>query len=245
MSLEIQPKTDGQQPEADVTITLLTWLEENKKLLAVGFGLISAAVVFLIIQRNVKASAELKSNQALFAALQAATKTGGAPASALASHAAEHPGTKAAERSLLLSATKLFEEGKYAEAQKAFESFNQEYPDSALGATATLGIASSLDAQNKAQEAITAYQNFIAGFSTDPLATQAKLSKARVHESLKQFKEAVAIYDEVLRGSPGQAAQEAAIRKATLVQEHPEVTPPAPFATNSVNVTSPVVVPAK
>lgn len=245
MSLQIQPKQDGQpQQDVDVSLAVLTWLEVNKKALAVGFGLISAIVIVLIIRSSVKSSAERASNKDLFAAMQAAPAPAGVSAAVLADHAAKHSGTKAAERSQLLAATKLFEEGKYADAQKAFETFNEQYPDSAFGATATLGVASALDAQNKTQEAITAYQNFITAFSTDPLATQAKLSKARVHESLKQYKEAVAIYDEVQRGSPSQLTQEATLRKTSLVQEHPELAPAPAILTNAVNVTAPAV-PAK
>jgi TolA-binding protein len=243
MSLQIQPKSDGQPQEADISIALLTWLEENKKLLAIGFGLISAVVVISIIRGSLKDSAEAASNKDLFAVMQTAPGQAGVSAAALADHAAKHSGTKAAERSQLLAASKLFEEGKYSEAQKAFETFNEQYPDSVLGATATFGIASALDAQNKTQEAIAAYQGFITANSADPLAVQAKLAKARVHESVKQYKEAIAVYDEVQRANVGQLGQEAAIRKASLIQEHPELAPPTPVMTNSVNVTSPA--PAK
>ncbi|MEN9777446.1 MAG: hypothetical protein RJB04_1201, partial [Verrucomicrobiota bacterium] len=40
MSLQIQPKPEEQQPSADLTLSVLTWLEENKKTLAIGFAVV-------------------------------------------------------------------------------------------------------------------------------------------------------------------------------------------------------------
>jgi TolA-binding protein len=238
MSLQIQPKPEEQQqPAIDLSIVFLTWFEENKRLLAITFALVSAVVVALIVNRNVKAASEKAANQALFGVLQPGIKAAVVSSESLAKVAAEHAGTKAAERAQLLSSTQLFEEGKYAESQKAFEAFNTTYPDSSLGATATLGVAAALDAQNKTTEALSAYQTFISGFPTDALLTDARLSKARVHEAVGQFKEALALYDELGRGGFNAGAQDAAIRRASLLQAHPELAPAPAVLTNSVNVT--------
>ena len=225
MSLQIQPKPEEQQPSADLTLSVLTWLEENKKTLGIGIAVVSAVVVTLIVQKNLHASAEAEANQALLATLSAASKTGGPTAADLSKVASQHSGTAAAERSEFLAATKLFEDGKYAEAQKAFETFNQAHADSLLGGAATYGVASALDAQNKAADAVSAYARFISGFATDPLVPQARLSKALIHESQKQYSEAVALYDDVSKDTTSMAAQEASTRKAALLQAHPELTP--------------------
>jgi TolA-binding protein len=225
MSLQIQPKPEEQQPSADLTLSVLTWLEENKKTLAIGFAVVSAVAVTLIIQKNLHASAEAEANQALLATLSAAGKNGGPTAADLSKVASQHSGTAAAERSEFLAATKLFEDGKYAEAQKALEAFNQAHADSLLGGAATYGVASALDAQNKTAEAIAAYARFISGFAADPLVAQARLSKALIHESQKQYSEAIALYDEVAKDTTSMAAQEASARKAALIQAHPELTP--------------------
>ncbi len=230
MSLQIQPKPEEQQPAPDLTLSVLTWLEENKKTLGIGFAVVSALVVTLIVQKNLSASAEAGANQALLAALTPGAKGTGASAADLARIAAQHPGTAAAERSEFLAATKLFEDGKYAEAQKAFEAFNQAHPDSPLGGMVTYGVASALDAQDKGAEAVAAYGRFLTGFATDPLAGQARLSKALVHESLKQHREALALYDEASRDATSMAGQEASSRKASLLQAHPEL---APATTNA------------
>lgn len=230
MSLQIQPKPEEQQPSADLTLSVLTWLEENKKTLAIGFAVVSAVAVTLIVQKNLKAAAEAEANQALLATLGAAAKGGGASAADLSKVASQHAGTAAAERSEFLAATKLFEDGKYAEAQKAFEAFNQAHPDSPLGGMSTYGAASALDAQDKGAEAIAAYGRFLSGFATDPLAGQARLAKALVHESLKQHREALALYDEAARDATSMAGQEASSRKAALIQAHPEL---APATTNA------------
>lgn len=239
MSLQIQPKPEEQQPSADLTLSVLTWLEENKKTLAIGFAVVSAAAVTLIVQKNIKASAEAEANQALLATLGTAAKGGGPSAADLSKLASQHSGTAAAERSEFLAATKLFEDGKYAEAQKAFEAFNQAHADSLLGAAATYGEASALDAQNKTAEAIAAYGRFISAFGSDPLAAQARLSKALIHESLKQYSEAVALYDAAAKDVTSMAAQEASARRAALLQAHPELTP----ATTNAPAAKPAVKP--
>lgn len=225
MSLQIQPKPEEQQPSADLTLSVLTWLEENKRTLGIGFAVVSAVVVTLIVQKNLQASAEAEANQALLAALGSSAKAGGPTAAELSKVAAQHAGTAAAERSEFLAATQLFEEGKYAEAQKAFEAFNQSHADSLLGGAATYGVASALDAQNKLADAVAAYARFISGFATDALVPQARLSKALIHESLKQYPEAVALYDDLSKDTTSMAAQEASTRRAALIQAHPELTP--------------------
>ncbi len=239
MSLQIQPKPEEQQPSADLTLSVLTWLEENKKTLAIGFAVVSAAAVTLIVQKNLKASAEAEANQALLATLGTSAKGVGPSAADLAKVASQHSGTAAAERSEFLAATKLFEDGKYAEAQKAFEAFNQAHADSLLGAAATYGVASALDAQNKTAEAIAAYGRFISGFGSDPLAGQARLSKALIHESLKQYSEAISLYDAAAKDATSMAGQEASSRKAALLQAHPELTP----ATTNAPAAKPAVKP--
>lgn len=230
MSLQIQPKPEEQPSAPDLTLSVLTWLEENKKTLGIGFAVLSAVVVTLIVQRNLRASAEAEANRALFSVLGTGSKASGASASDLSKVAAQHPGTAAADRSEFLAATKLFEEGKYAEAQKSFEAFSQAHPDSPLGGPAAFGVASALDAQDKAAEAVAAYGRFLSEFPTDPMAGQARLSKALVHESLKQHREALALYDEAARDATSMAGQEASSRKAALLQAHPEL---APATTNA------------
>lgn len=230
MSLQIQPKPEEQQSAPDLTLSVLTWLEENKKTLGIGFAVLSAVVVTLIVQKNLRASAEAEANNALLAAVGSGPRSGGPGAAELSSIASRHAGTAGGERSEYLAATKLFEEGKYAEAQKAFEAFNQAHPDSPLGGPATYGVAGALDSQNKTTEAIAAYGRFISGFATDPLVGQARLSKALIHESLKQHREALALYDEAAREATSMAAQEASSRRAALLQAHPEL---APATTNA------------
>ena len=234
MSLQIQPKPEDQQQEVDVSIAVLTWFEENKRKLAIGLGLVSAVVVVSIVHRNMKASTEHEANLALFGTMPQAGKPASAPA--LAGVASKFPGTKAAERAELLAATQLFEDAKYAEAQKAFEAFVAAYPDSQLTPTASLGVASSLDAQNKTAEAIAAYAAFLNEFKDDALASEVKLSKARIHEAAGQFKEALALYDDLGKGGFNAAAQDAALRRATLLQAHPELAPAPQVLTNAVTV---------
>ncbi len=234
MSLQIQPNPEKQQPEFDLSFSAMTWLEENKRLLTIAFVIVSVGVVGAIIQKNLRATSEAAAESALFDVLKLGVKDTVIPAQSLEKVVAEHSGTKAAERASLLFATRLYEEGKFLDAQKAFEKFVAAHSESSLSATAVLGIATSLDAQNKTTEAISAYQSFIIGFPKDSLIVDARLSKARIHESISQFKEALALYDELGRGGFNGGTQEASRRRALLIQAHPDLAPMPAALTNSI-----------
>ncbi|MFM8358587.1 MAG: hypothetical protein ACKOET_08505, partial [Verrucomicrobiota bacterium] len=62
-----------------------------------------------------------------------------------------------------------------------------------------------------------------------------RLAKARLHESLKQPQEALALYNEVGKSSQGTTANDAFIRRANLLRQHPELDKPA-VTTNTVTV---------
>ncbi|MSU32269.1 MAG: tetratricopeptide repeat protein [Pedosphaera sp.] len=238
MSLQIQPKHEEQQHEFDLSFSAMTWLEENKRLLTIAFVIVSLGVVGAIIKKNLRATSEAAAESALFDVLKLGVKDTVISAQSLNKVVAEHSGTKAAERALFLVATRQYEEGKFLDAQKTFETFVAAYSESSLNATADLGIATSLDAQNKTTEAISAYQSFITRFPKDSLIVDARLSKARIHESIKQFKEALALYDELGRGGFNGGTQEAARRRTLLIQANPDLGPKPAAMTNSIKIPS-------
>jgi TolA-binding protein len=233
MSAEIQVA-----PESTLTIDILTWFEENKKRLVAGFGIAIAAAAVIIVYRNYKAGVEESASKSLVMLL-ASEAAGTMPASdKLLQLAKDKAGTKAAERAQYLAAVKLFEDGKFAEAETQFNTVLNDYPRSALIAQASLGVAASLDAQNKVADALSAYTRFAAAFQGDSLVNQAKLAQGRIFESQGKHQDALAIYRELTKVN-SQFAREAMARQAYLLQQHPELNPPAVPMTNSVKITAP------
>lgn len=229
MSLEAQ--------ESSLSFDLLTWIEENKKLLKLTISGTIIAVTAIIIVRWHAAKTEAEASYAVVAAgTVSPTSTNAVSAETWLALATKHSGTRAAERALLLGATQLYTEGKYAEAAAKFDAFIAEAPDHPFASTALLGKAAALDAQNKLPEAATAYQTVIARFPSDPAAGQARLGKARVLEASGQFEQALALCDELARSSAlSSAAREAASLREAILAKHPELSRPQ-SVTNSINV---------
>ncbi len=232
----------AETPEStgdNISVAILTWLEVNKKRLAYALLAVVIVAAVVIVYRNHKADVEQSANKSLLT-LTALSGQGVEPtADQLKQKSTELAGTRAGERAMLLLGVKLYEDGKYPEAQTAFEQQIAAYPDSPLVAQATLGIASSLDAQNKTNEALTAYERFVTGFASSGLAGQAKMAQARLQESMHHFKEALAIYNEITSSKDAVEAQEARALGAEIMVEHPELAPPPKSMTNTVRVVAP------
>jgi predicted negative regulator of RcsB-dependent stress response len=222
---------------------LLAWLEANKK--GVIAGLIAAIVIgfgVYIYSYN----ADQKELAASDALLKLRTSVGGVdvtnpPAPAEYLRVAEaYPGTSAAERAVLLAASALFTQGKYADAQTEFTKFLRDRPQSPFAASAAYGVAASEEAQGKADEALTGYQNLSVRYPNSSVLEDAKLATARLYEAKKQPEQALRVYDELLK-SPGMgsASSEAMMRKEDLLARHPELA-----KTNAPPAAPTVVVPA-
>ena len=229
MSLEAQ--------ESSLSFDVLTWIEENKKLLKAFIGGTIVLVTVIIVARWYSAKTEADASNAVVAvgALPAGS-TNAVPADAWLSAAGKYSGTRAGERALLLGATQLYVEGKYADAAAKFDAFIAQSSESPFLANALLGKAVSLDAQNKVPEALAAYQVLISRFPNEPTASQARLGKARLHEVSNQFDQALAIYEEMSKGAAmSSASRQAASQREALLAKHPELARPQSL-TNTVNV---------
>jgi tetratricopeptide (TPR) repeat protein len=215
----------SQEPSSGM-IGLLAWVEVNKKRLAIGGAamIVLIAVVALVVQQQ--ARREINASRALSdiripanPALPAQSGT----AEALLKLADEYAGTKAAARALLISASVLYSEKRYDDAQKRYEKLLKDYPACPWVADANLGIAASLDAQGKSTDAISKFEEIRRRFATSPAAEEAKLSLARLYEGQRP-EDAFRLYDEVTKNSPGTSlAAEAAFRKEELERKHPEL----------------------
>lgn len=222
---------------------LLAWLETNKKNLIIGFtaavvvGFGIAAYRYSVDQKEMAASDALLK---LKAALNTSENSPPPEASAFLKIAEEYRGTSAAERAVLLAATALFTENKFAEAQAQFARFLRDFGQSPFAATAAYGSAVTLEAEGKRDEALAAYQNLSVRYPNSSVLDDAKLAIARIYEAKNQPEQAYRIYDELVKGGVmGSAASEAMTRKSDLLAKHPEYGKTnAPVASASTVVTS-------
>ena len=224
---------------SDSVVGLLAWLEVHKKrlIIAAGVALVAILVTLILIQRQAQrelnASAALSDVRLPFsvsAALPAGT------ADSLSKVAAEHKGSQAAARALLLSGGVAFAEAKsagdYASAQKRFEQLILDYPDSPWTAQANLGVAASLAAQGKTPEATAKYEEVTRRFASSPIIDEARLALARLYEAQKP-EEAFKLYEELIKGNPNSVlTMEANMRQDSLIKARPELAklklPPTP-----------------
>ncbi len=215
---------------------LWPWIETNLKRIGIGIG-IAAAVAFLISlyfwrQDQKEIAAGLALTQLIVSI----------PPNINASQLADsylqiangHPGTRAAQRALLQSATVLFTAGRYADAQTQFGQFLDAHPDSQFSSQAALGVAASLECQGRMDLAVGAYQKVINGFDDPMAADSAKFALARIYESQGKMSDALNFYEDVAGANPNNSLgseAEAALRAMELKAK----LPPASSATAPAN----------
>jgi predicted negative regulator of RcsB-dependent stress response len=214
---------------------LWTWFELHKKeSLRVGavIVVVGVAIGFYFWQRN---ETRDKANRALSRVLTAGMTTDEqfVPPEALLKIAADYRKTEAGGRALLLAASGLFAQGKYAEARTQFERYRREYAESAFNDQALLGMAACLDAQGKTSQAITAYNDIIQHYSTENVAVQAKMSLAWLQEKQGKVEQARDLYIDLSRGQFGSISSEAGIHLEALFAKHPELFPARSAPTNA------------
>jgi TolA-binding protein len=224
------------------SVAFLAWVEVNKqRLLMGGAGVVVAFfATFLFVQHQAQkeaaASAALSDVRLAYSA-SAATPAG--TADALARVAADHAGSKAAARALLISAGILFSEAKsekdFAQAEQRFAQVVKDYPESQWLAQANLGVAASLAAQGKTAEATTRYEEIRRRFASSPIIEEAKLALARLYEKPKP-EDAFKLYEELTKENANNiVGMEANVRQDLLLKAKPElaklkepVVPPPP-----------------
>ena len=230
----------------------LAWVEMNKKRLLFGAAAVLLLIVVLIVLNYLRDSREAVASDSLLALRPlygAAERGNNARPEELLRVTANYPSTSAGERALVLAASTLFTDGKYAEAQNQFAKFLADYRSSPLAGIAALGVAASLDAQDKLDAALAAYQDVAAKYPEDPVAARASLAVAALYEAKQQPEQALKTLEALSKPAIyGNTAMEAMMRKEQLLQRHPSlvrtnaaVLAPAPASAPGTN---PAVKPA-
>ena len=236
---------DSETKQTDSLYEFLAWFEVNKRRVAIGgaaalaaIGLVTT-VIWYEKEKEFKASEALSNIRLPLLSSEAASKDA---AEKLQKFSKDYSGTDASVRAELMRAGVLFGEGKYADAQGAFEAFHRAHPESPWVSEAIYGVAVCLDAQNKAPDAIDKYADFTRRYGSDPKADQARLHLATLYEANNKLKEALGEYDKITKSmvySP--AMQEAQQRQNAIFSKHPELVPiptNAPSAQPSFSMTN-------
>lgn len=228
--------------ESPVLLSLWAWAEKNKKQLiyaAVGLGVAGCVIAYVIHARAEKQMAAGKElSHAIFT--QMGRPDVAATADALLKVAAANPGTPAGAQALLLGATSLFNAGKYAEAQAAFERFRSENSGDALLPQAIYGAGTALAAQGKWDEATRAFKEVVEQHAKAVIAKQAKFALANAYETQGKAELALPLYQEVMRdGTGGSLANEAAQHAEVLLAKVGPVVSPAASATTNATPAKP------
>lgn len=226
---------ETEKPQLEM-LDLLAWLENNRKQLLVTVALVVVAVVVVASVRQKKAEHRLAANDAL---MHLDRMENGEPYQPKAEEyqkiAQEFAGTPAAERASIMAAGSLFRDGKFFEAQAAFDAYLVQYPDGLFVSEAALGSAAAQDAAGQTNQAISAYQSVMSQFANQPAAHQASMSLAMLYERSGQPEMAHPIYDRLSKTTTRTSFNgEALRRKDDLEDRFPALVPPA---TNAVSVT--------
>ena len=218
-----------QDATAVYLFKLWPWIEDNKKRIAIGAGIIIVAAFIFYFVSSQREQREIDAGKALTEAI--ISTDGGQLADGYLKINAQYPATLAGQRALLQGAAAMFASGRYADAQAQFQKYLDAHPDGAFYGQASLGVAASLDAQGKSDLAAGAYQQSIS--SSDAMtASIAKLATARIYESQGKLKEALDLYESVSRANPNAAlGSEAAVRAMELKSKLPA----APVSTAPAN----------
>jgi len=205
--------------DAPILLNLWAWAEKNKKQLiyaAAGLGVAGCVVAYLVHSRSEKQIAAGKElSQTIFS--QMGHPDVSATAEALLKVAAANAGTPAGAQALLLGASSLFNAGKYAEAQAAFERFRSENSGDVLVPQAIYGAGTALAAQGKWDEAARAFKEVVEQHAKAVIAKQAKFALANAYETQGKAELALPLYQEVMRdGASGSLGNEAAQRAEVL-----------------------------
>jgi outer membrane protein assembly factor BamD (BamD/ComL family) len=136
-----------------------------------------------------------------------------------------------------LGAGALFDNGKFQDAEEAFQKFLQQYPDYPMASQAELGVAASLEAQGKTADAVSRYKDFRDRHPQDsrqlqdPAVVQASVALARLYVVQGKPDSASRVYEDILKNGRGDSwTEEAEVERDQLLAKYPELRPKPPAA---------------
>ena len=216
------------------------WAHANRKKLSwVGavILIIAAVIGFLAWHKDY---AEQQANAALLAVkLPASPQEAGssALAEAYSKVAAEHSGTTAAARALLLSGSVYFNGGQYDKARGEFDKYLRDYSDFPLTGQALVGVAASYEAQGDIKHATEKYEELVKRHAAETVLGEAKSALGRLYLAQNKPDLALRYYEELDRDSqtrPDSWTAEAKREIMDVLAKNPSLRKPMAAPTNSM-----------
>ena len=214
----------SETKQTDSFYDLLAWGHRNRQRLLIAGGVIVLVGIIIAVRAWRATENEANANAALFALPSLLTPPKNTPVdpNGFLTVAREYSDTAPGERAQILAAGLLFTQGKYKEAQEAFEKFSQAHSRGPLAAEAILGIAACLDASGNANDALTRYNEVTMKFPNDHVVPQAKMAAARIFIQQKKPEMALQMYDTLIKPNPyDMASEEAREQKEWLLIQYP------------------------
>ncbi|NQU12174.1 tetratricopeptide repeat protein, partial [bacterium] len=180
----------GEQFEPDVF-----WEEHGRLILGVTALIIVVGLGLFIWQRRVTALAQQASDQ-----LAAARDVG-----SLEQVLREHAGDEVGPLASLRVAELLFQQGRWDESERQFETFLREYPNHEFGPSARLGLAAVAESRGNVAAAKDRYNQLTGTVPGNYVALAARAGLARCAAELGQTNDALRAYEELMalaQGSP-------------------------------------------
>ncbi|MDB6129348.1 MAG: Tetratricopeptide 2 repeat protein [Verrucomicrobiales bacterium] len=214
-----------ESSESDDLFHFIEWANKNLKVILYIVGALAGIAAVIAFLNWKKGQNELAANDAVFALPALLVGPGGATANSkdYLKVADQHSSTQAGERALLLGAGLLFTEGKYPDAQAAFQKFLSEHGDSSFRSEADFGVAAALEAQGKTNEAMARYEEVGNRYLNEASGIQSKLNFGRMAENARNYDKALKAYTDVGKNIQSPYAQEGHERSEQLLSRHPEL----------------------
>ncbi len=215
---------------------LWPWLEANKIRLAWAGAIIIVAIGVISFNSWNREQKEIAAGQMLTELMLSDSRhvTPEQQAGLFLKIAQDHKNTGAGERAMTQGAALLFDAGQYADAQKQFQQYLDQYPGGFFAAQAALGVAASLAAQGKMDLAAGAYKRVIDNYSDVVATSFAKFSLGQIDERQGKLTEAMNLFQDVAHSNPNSSVgQEAGLHAMELTMKpastQSATAPAAPF----------------
>ncbi|MBM3889841.1 MAG: tetratricopeptide repeat protein [Verrucomicrobia bacterium] len=187
--------------ELPLDLQLLEFWDKNKKAV---LGIAGALAVLAAIGWGVYSWWESRQAEMGLALAQAKD------AKDFASVADRYRGEEVGAYALLLLADQQYQDGKYADAEKTYQRFIDEYPKSPFLGSAFYGKGAARESQGDYQGAINVYNMVVNQTAGDIHALDARLGIARCEEARKNWLKARQTYEEVIAAAANWAGTEMA-----------------------------------
>ncbi len=210
--------------------SLVDWFEKNRSKVFIALAILAVVVLGIYGQKSMAAASEEEASHALSRVNDKIDFTDpekGPSGDDYLAVAAEHAGTEAAARALVLAGSAFFDDKDFGKARDAFQRFLSEYPGKlkVVRENATYGLARSEESLGNSSAALKHYQSLTDAYQPT-VAEASKFAAARLLEASGDLKAAYVLFDQISLGTGySYWTREASVRKQEILKKDPSVKP--------------------